>query len=122
MSQNTETVERYLDGFRRSDHAQILTCLADDIEWHIPGVFTVQGKAEFAGHIIDEGFTGSPVIEVTRLLESRSLVVVEGSVRAGRMDGGFVYLAFCDLFEMSEGRISRLTSYLMQVPADDMPA
>ena len=59
MSQNTETVERYLDGFRRSDHAQILACLADDIEWHIPGVFTVQGKAEFAGHIIDEGFTAS---------------------------------------------------------------
>jgi hypothetical protein len=27
MSQNIDTVNRYLDGFRRNDHAQILSCL-----------------------------------------------------------------------------------------------
>lgn len=31
VSRNKETVERYLDGFRRTDHAQILACLTDDI-------------------------------------------------------------------------------------------
>jgi ketosteroid isomerase-like protein len=30
-SRNRETVERYLDGFRRTDHAQNLSCLTDDI-------------------------------------------------------------------------------------------
>ena len=29
------SVERYIDGFNRSDHAQILSCLADDIDWTV---------------------------------------------------------------------------------------
>ena len=32
MSQNIETVNTYLAGFRRNDHEQILSCLTDDIE------------------------------------------------------------------------------------------
>lgn len=30
MTQNKKTVERYMDGFRTTDHGQILSCLADD--------------------------------------------------------------------------------------------
>ena len=37
MTQNKETVNRYMDGFRTSDHAQVLSCLTDDVEWLIPG-------------------------------------------------------------------------------------
>lgn len=32
MTENKRTVERYMDGFRRSDHEQILSCLADVVE------------------------------------------------------------------------------------------
>jgi ketosteroid isomerase-like protein len=34
-STNKDTVERYLDGFRRMDHPQILGCLTDDITWTV---------------------------------------------------------------------------------------
>jgi ketosteroid isomerase-like protein len=44
MSENTATVERYLDGFRRNDHAQILFCLTDDIEWTVFGAFHLTGE------------------------------------------------------------------------------
>jgi len=47
MTHNKRTVDRYMDGFRRSDHLQILSCLADDVEWDIPGAFHVRGKEEF---------------------------------------------------------------------------
>jgi ketosteroid isomerase-like protein len=47
MSQNTATVERYLDGFRKSDHAQILSCLTDDIEWTVFGAFHLTGKQAY---------------------------------------------------------------------------
>jgi hypothetical protein len=30
MTENKRTVERYMDGFRTSDHAQILSCLTED--------------------------------------------------------------------------------------------
>ena len=31
MTENKQTVEKYIEGFRRSDHAMILDCLTDDV-------------------------------------------------------------------------------------------
>jgi hypothetical protein len=59
MTANKQTVERYMDGFRRTDRAQILSCLTDDVEWLIPGALHVKGKKEFSGHIVDHGFVDS---------------------------------------------------------------
>ena len=61
---NQETVTRYMDGFRHTDRDRILSCLTDDVEWQLPGMFHTRGKAEFATHIVDEGFTGKPAITV----------------------------------------------------------
>jgi ketosteroid isomerase-like protein len=40
-------------------------------------------------------------------------LVAEGSVRTQRQDGTLLNLAFCDVFEMQDGKIRRLISYLM---------
>lgn len=114
MTQNKKTVDRYMDGFRRSDHEQILSCLTDDVEWEIPGAFHVRGKEAFDRHIENDGFVGSPAITVTRLTEEDDVVVAEGVVRTQRKDGSFLNLAFCDVFEMYGGKIRRLISYLME--------
>jgi ketosteroid isomerase-like protein len=37
MSARKTVVETYFDGFRRSDHDQILGCLVDDVIWDLPG-------------------------------------------------------------------------------------
>ena len=104
-----------MDGFRTTDRPGILACLTDDVEWVIPGFFYARGKTEFAAHIIDEGFAGAPDITVTRLIEENDVVVAEGSVRAGRTDGTVMHLVFCDVFEMRDGRIRKLISYLMEI-------
>jgi ketosteroid isomerase-like protein len=114
MTQNRRTVEAYLDGFRKTDRPRILSCLTDDVEWEIPGAFHVRGKDEFDTHIVDEGFVTNPAITVTRLTEGDDVVVAEGSVRTQRKDGTFLNLAFCDVFEMQDGKIRRLISYLME--------
>jgi ketosteroid isomerase-like protein len=114
MTENKKMVDRYMDGFRRTDHDQILSCLTDDVEWEIPGVFHARGKEEFDKQIEGDGFVGSPAITVTRLTEDDGVVVAEGSVRTQREDGAFVHLAFCDVFEMHGGKIRRLISYLME--------
>jgi ketosteroid isomerase-like protein len=114
MTENKKTVDRYMDGFRRSDHAQILSCLTDDVEWEIPGAFHVRGKDAFDTHIEDEGFVGRPHITVKRQVEEDGVVVAEGAVRAGRTDGTFLTLVFCDVFELRDGKIRRLISYLME--------
>jgi hypothetical protein len=82
MTPNKRTVESYMDGFRKTDRPQILSCLTDDVEWVIPGAFHVRGKDDFAKHIVDEGFVGHPVITVSRLTEEDNVVVAEGAVRA----------------------------------------
>jgi uncharacterized protein len=114
MTPNQKTIELYMDGFRRTDRIQILSCLTDDVEWVIPGMFQTQGKEEFSKHIVDEGFAGQPLITVKRLLEAGDVVVAEGSVRAPKDDGTFLNLVFCDVFDMRHGKIRRIISYIME--------
>lgn len=114
VTPNQKTVETYMDAFRRTDRPRILSCLSADVEWEIPGAFHVKGKEAFDKHIVDEEFIGSPVITVTRLTEGHDVVVAEGSVRTQRKDGTFLNLAYCDVFEMQDAKIRRLTSYLME--------
>ena len=115
MTPNQHTVETYMDGFRHTDRARILSCLTDDVEWLIPGLFHVKGKEAFDGQIQGEGFTGHPAITTTRMTEEDDVVVAEGTVRMSRTTGEEVTIAFCDVFEMRGGKIARLISYIMEV-------
>ena len=116
MSPNKQTVQQYMDAFRRTDHAEILSCLTDGVEWVIPGYVHLHGKDAFDGEIENDAFVGSPAITVTRLTEEDDVVIAEGSVRAAKRDGGMLNAVFCDVFEMRGAKIRQLTSYLMEIP------
>jgi ketosteroid isomerase-like protein len=115
MTPGKQTVQKYMDAFARSDHAAVLSCLTDDVEWVLPGAFHLTGKAAFDKEIENPAFVGRPAITVTRLLEEGDVVVAEGSVQAGRTGGGRLHAVFCDVFEMRGSMIRRLTSYVMEV-------
>jgi ketosteroid isomerase-like protein len=112
---NKETVQQYMHAFAALDHAAVLDCLTDDVEWFIPGAFHIQGKAAFDKEIENDAFTGKPDIKVSRLTEEHDVVVAEGSVRGMRKGGGRFKLLFCDVFEMRAGKIKRLTSFLAEI-------
>ena len=99
--------------FSEKDHARILACLTEDVEWVIPPEFHGHGKAAFEKEIDNENFTGKPDIKETRMVEENDVVVVEGSVKAQFKAGGFINILFCDVFEMKDGKIKKLTSYLV---------
>jgi len=115
MSENKRTVERYIDGFNKTDHAQILSCLTDDVEWVIPGAFHAVGKAAFDQEIENDAFVGRPAVTISRMVEEHDVVVAEGAVKAQRRDGGVLNAVFCDVFVMNNGKIERLTTYLTEV-------
>ena len=117
MTPNKQTVERYMEAFSRTDHAAILDCLTDDVEWEIPGVFHVHGRDAFDAQIEGEGFTGPPDITTTRMTEEDDVVVAEGWVKGHRDTGEPFRVLFCDVFEMRDGKIRKLISYLMPVPS-----
>jgi ketosteroid isomerase-like protein len=115
MTENKRTVDEYMDAFEKGDHERVLSCLTDDVEWDIPGAFHVFGKEAFDAEIENEGFVGHPAIAVTRMTEENDVVIAEGTVRAQKKDGDFLNLRYCDVFDMQNGKIKRLTSYLMEV-------
>ena len=85
------------------------------MEWVIPGFFHTHGKLAFDKEIENDAFVGSPVIGVTRMVEEDDVVVAEGTVRTQKKTGEILNLVFCDVFEMRNAKIRKLTSYLVQV-------
>ena len=115
MTENKRTVERYMDGFNKSDHNQILSCLTDDIVWEMPGAFHLIGKDSFDKEIENDAFVGSPTITIVRMIEENDVVIAEGTVHCKKRDGGFLNAVFCDVFCMQNAKIKRLTSYLVEL-------
>lgn len=113
ISKNKRTVTRYMEGFNLTDHGKILSCLTEDVIWELPGVYLHKGKAAFDKEIENDAFTGRPIIKVSRMIEENNVVIAEGSVEAKKKDGTVMHLVFCDVFEMKNGLIKKLTSYLM---------
>jgi ketosteroid isomerase-like protein len=79
VSPHKEVVETYFEGFRRSDHKQILACLTDDVVWDLPGYAHLRGKDAFDGEIENPDFVGSPTLIVDRLIEEADTVVAIGN-------------------------------------------
>ena len=111
MSARKATVEKYIEGFRRSDHAQILSCLTDDIVWALHGYKTLHGKDEFDAEIENEGFEGSPTITVDRLIEEGDTVVATGSGSVAQTDGKRREFVFSEVFTFTGDAVSRLDTY-----------
>ncbi len=114
MTENKQAIERYIDGFNKLDHAQILSCLTDDIVWDMPGFFHHVGKEAFDREIENEAFEGKPKIVLTRMTEEDGVVIAEGSVEAHKKGGELLHLLFCDVFEMKGGKINTLIGYIAE--------
>ncbi|HPB52118.1 MAG TPA: nuclear transport factor 2 family protein [Saprospiraceae bacterium] len=113
MSAQKKIVEKYMEGFRRTDHKEILSCLTEDVVWEMPGFYLHRGIEAFDKEIESPNADGHPDIKVIRLIEEGNIVVAEGSVQATMKDGKKLDAVFCDVFHFRGGKISKLTSYLM---------
>ncbi len=119
MSVRKLVVERYFDGFRKSDHEQILGCLAEDVVWDLPGYRHLVGKEAFDGEIESENFEGSPTLMVDRLVEEGDTVVAIGAGASTRKNGVEFRFAFADVFTFADDEIRRVESYLVPLTATE---
>lgn len=113
MSEQKQIVEKYMEGFRTTNHEKILSCLTEDVVWECPGFYLHNGITAFDKEIENPNADGHPDIKVVRLVEEGNIVVAEGAVKAKMKDGSKLDLVFCDVFHFRNGKISKLTSYLM---------
>lgn len=120
MSQNTETVNRYLDGFRRNDHEQILSCLIDDIKWTVFGAFQLTGKQAY-DEAIDGApeFVDPPELEVVRMVEQGDVVMAELIGTAKRAAGGEMRMSMAEVFVMRGGKIAERRAWVIPLREND---
>ncbi|GAA0268493.1 nuclear transport factor 2 family protein [Cryptosporangium japonicum] len=119
MSQNIDTVNRYLDGFRTSDHEQVLSCLTDDITWTLFGGFRLQGKQAYDAEIENPAFKGSPKLDVIRLVEQDDVVMGELSGEGLRADGSTMRMIMAETWVMENGLIKERRSYVVELKQND---
>ncbi|QYG95135.1 nuclear transport factor 2 family protein [Iamia sp. SCSIO 61187] len=113
MTAQTQLVDRYMEGFRRSDHEAILETLADDVVWIIHGHRTTKGKAEFDDEIENPAFEGSPELTVDRTIESDGAVVTTGVGVGHHREAGRFRFAYNDIFTFRDGLIAQVDSYIV---------
>lgn len=119
-SRNKQTIERYLDGFRRTDHAQILDCLTDDITWTVLGAFSLEGKAAYDAAIEGPGFAGDPELAVVRMVEEGDTVMAELTGRVPQRDGSTQVLSMAEVFVMRDGLIRERRAWVVPLRGDDV--
>ncbi|RFB05505.1 nuclear transport factor 2 family protein [Parvularcula marina] len=112
-------VRRYLDGFRKMDHAQILSCLTDDIEWTVFGFFRLKGKEAYDAAIEGEGFTGLPRLTEIRLIEEDDTVMGELAGEADREDGTIFRFISAETFVFRGELICERRAFLTPLNEND---
>ncbi len=119
MSRHGDVVDRYMDGFRRSDKPAILALLTDDVAWDLPGFRHLRGKAAFEGEIVNPQFEQNPTLVVDRKIEQDDTVVCIGNGEGRMTDGTDFRFAFCDVFTFRHDLICRVESFIvpLQGPA-----
>jgi ketosteroid isomerase-like protein len=120
MSRNTETVNAYLDGFRKNDHAQILSCLTDDIAWTVFGAFHLKGKEAY-DKAIDGAptFIDPPQLEVVRIVEQGDVVMAELTGIAKPAVGGEMRMSMAEVFVMRDGKIAERRAWVIVLTEND---
>jgi ketosteroid isomerase-like protein len=119
MSDNTATVHAYLDGFRRNDHAQILSCLTDDIEWTVFGAFHLTGKQAYDEAIEGPGFTAPPQLDVVRMVEQGDVVMAELTGTVARDTGEVMRMSMAEVFVMRGGKIAERRAWVVELTEND---
>ncbi|MEY2244892.1 nuclear transport factor 2 family protein [Streptomyces sp. BF23-18] len=118
-SENKRTVETYLNGFRKNDHAQILSCLTDDIEWTVFGGFHLTGKEAYDAAIEGPGFVPPPRLEVVRMVEEDDVVMAELTGTVMRESGEPMRMSMAEVFRMRDGKICERRAWVIELKRNE---
>jgi ketosteroid isomerase-like protein len=119
MTSHKAVVEAYIDGFRRTDRAAILACLADDVVWVLHGYRTLQGLEAFGEEIQNAAAVGSPRLKLDRLVEEGDTVVALGNGEMTLKEAGRVAFVFTEVFTFTGDKISRVETFHINLGGPD---
>lgn len=120
MAENRRTVGRYLDGFRKNDHEQILSCLTDSITWTVFGAFRLTDKEAYDATIEGPSFNPPPTLDVVRTVDQDDVIMAEmtGSVR--RETGEVMRMTMAEVSVMRDAKIAERRAGVIELKEDDV--
>jgi uncharacterized protein len=111
MSDHKPVVERYIEGFRSGDRAQVLSCLADDVVWTIHGSQTIEGKDAFDAEMAAGAGYGPPDLVLDDLVEQGETVVAIGHGHLDPPDGDRMDFVFSEVFRFRRDLVRSLDTF-----------
>ena len=112
---NKQVVRKLNRAFEADDVETILSCLADDISWNVPGHFTCKGKQEFKSQIHNDAFEGAPTITIKNEIAEGDYLAVEGSVTSKLKGGAAFNAVFHNTYLLKDGKVKAMTSYVVPI-------
>lgn len=117
MSPNKEVVTKYFECLSRLDRQALGSCLTDNVvrvEWadgsDTSGV-PIRGRPAVLQSIGNPPGSGGLRIQITRMTEEGNVVVAESIVRVPTKDGSFLVLRALNVFELENGKVSRVDAF-----------
>ena len=111
---NKEVIQKVNEGFAENDAEKIISYVADDVRWDMPGTFSHVGKEAFRKEINNEDFEGVPTIITKNEIAEGDYVAVEGEVQCKKKDGGMFDAFFFDIYRLENGKIKEMRSYVIE--------
>jgi len=108
MSANKKVVESYF-GSTGTDYARVLADDVELVEW-ADGVAATGARTLGKAAFVENRGTREFRTEVTRLTEEGRVVVAEGMAHGSTKEGHPWTVRFCDIFEVEDGKVKRMTS------------
>jgi SnoaL-like domain len=111
-------IERIAEAFSRHRFAEAYPHLLDDVRWRIVGDRQVVGRADVVSTCEQsaEYLAGvTTTFSKFRLLAGTDSVVVDSEAAYVDQDGQSSTVASCDIFDFSDGRLSTITSYTIEL-------
>jgi ketosteroid isomerase-like protein len=110
-------VRRLLDAFEQEDDEALLDTLSAEAEWYVPDVLPYGGTFHGVEQVRDYLHSLSSFVErgthdTVRMIDSGDHVVVLGNWSSHTADGQPFHSRFASIFEVRDGEIVRLDSYL----------
>ncbi|GJM36124.1 MAG: hypothetical protein DHS20C18_51250 [Saprospiraceae bacterium] len=109
---NKEVVKRVVDGFLASDIEVVLSHMTEDVKMGWPGFFDLKPGKE----AIKEFFKTVPEMTssgIEDIIEDGDKVAATGSVTTKEKDGSLKNSFFCDVYELSKGKVKSIKSYMV---------
>jgi len=109
MSSNKQIVQNYFES-QGTDYSRLLADDVELVEWVDNGPASGVQTHGKAAYVANRG-SRSYETKIVRMTEENDVVLVEGIARGAKKEGGYWRVQFCDIFELKNGKIQRLSAF-----------